>query len=73
MYQVKDIVHERGRFWVLRERRNRRVVYLVLEIGATCSTVCSTYDIGEEGRERAIADCSSRADGTHWFYRRRAA
>jgi len=56
-YRERDIMHENGKFWVLRETTKRgNLVYKVLEIGATASTVRATYALGDAGLPRAIAD-----------------
>lgn len=59
-YTEKDIVHENGRFWVLREGK----AYKVYEAGITHSTRCGIFALGsdDESRQRAIEHSNRRAE-----------
>lgn len=58
MYQEKDVVHEAGKHWVLRENRHGRDMYLVMRKGLTRSYRVAVFDLGEKGLGRAIARCN---------------
>lgn len=65
MYQPHDIMHENGRYWVLRQRnpkRNRNDFY-VFRIEGTHSVRCGTFAFADETESlrRAVADCDRRA------------
>lgn len=52
-YKETDIVHERGDYWVLRER----AAYTVFKNGITHSVSDSSYERTEAGLSIAIARC----------------
>lgn len=54
-YKESDIVHEAGRFWVLREARRGR--YTVFVTGVTHSASDSAYALTPDGLSLAIARC----------------
>jgi hypothetical protein len=53
----KDIVHEKGGFWVFRDRSG----YLVLKTGITHSSTLCTFPLTADGRSLAIAYCDYKA------------
>lgn len=53
MLKEKDIVHENGDFWVLKDRDR----YTVFKCGITHSTADSAYPLGEDGLSLAKARC----------------
>ena len=56
-YELKDIVHESGPFWVLKVDHG----FDVYKTGVTHSTKCATIGFkGAEGLARAIAECDRR-------------
>jgi hypothetical protein len=55
-----DIIHENGKFWVLREAFKGRTVYYVMENVGTHSVRRDTFDL-MLGRDRAITKCDERA------------
>jgi hypothetical protein len=59
MATEKDIVHENGTFWVLREAKR----YLVMKNGATHSVSDSAYPRTVSGLSVAIARCDYLATG----------
>ena len=52
-YRETDIVHEAGRFWVLRNAQHQR--YTVLASGSVCSESDSHYAFTDDGKSIAIA------------------
>ena len=52
-YKVKDIIHENGRFWVLRDKR----AYTVMVSGSTHSIGESAYPLTEDGLSIAKHRC----------------
>ena len=53
-YKVKDIIHENGRFWVLKTKDK----YTVMVTGLTCSICESAYHLDGDGLTIAIARCN---------------
>ena len=49
----KDIIHENGRFWVLKDKR----VYVVLVSGVTHSIKESAYPLNDDGLSTAKFRC----------------
>ena len=56
----KDIIHENGDYWVLRERD----AYYVMQTGVTHSTSDSAYSPDDDGKSIAIARCNYLARRT---------
>ena len=52
-YKVKDIIHENGRFWVLRDKR----AYTVMVSGSTHSIGESVYPLNDDGLSIAKFRC----------------
>lgn len=61
-YTERDIMHENGDFWVLKDRR--RGAYTVFRNGATCATSDSSYALTSGGLSVAIARCDYLARST---------
>lgn len=60
MYKLTDVVHEKGRYWVLKLPKDKG--YQVYEAGITHSTLKDTIGYpGEMGLNRAIEKCDKRA------------
>jgi hypothetical protein len=55
MYREEDIVHENGKVFVLRDRRQKS--YAVCVSGTTHSTVESAYTLDSDGLSIAVARC----------------
>ena len=53
MIKEKDIIHENGKYWVLRKKD----AYYVMKIGITHSTSDSSYTPDDDGKSIAIARC----------------
>ena len=51
----RDIMHENGAFWVLRDKA--RSAYVVFRTGATHSTSDSAYDMTPDGLSLAKCRC----------------
>src|SRR4051794_20004564 len=63
-YRESDIVHESGRFFVLRDRKPG--LFRVLRIEATASVERGTFHFPNRpdyARQRAVDDCNRRAAG----------
>lgn len=56
MTRESDIVHENGRYWVLRDRR--RSAYTVYCTGVTHSTADSSYQLDADGLSIAVTRCN---------------
>ena len=54
LYKVKDIIHENGRFWVLRDKR----AYTVMVSGITHSIGESAYPLTNDGLSIAKYRCN---------------
>ena len=54
-YKTKDISHENGVYWVLKDREAG--VYWVFKTGVTHSTSDSSYTLDDDGLSLAIARC----------------
>ncbi len=68
-YRESDIMHENGRFWVLRVP-GKVGQYEVLRNDATHAVHRATYHISRNPKRAlaaAINDCDRRANGTHWY------
>lgn len=52
-----DIMRETPSHWVLREPFKGHAIYTVWRTGATHSTRCGVFDLGDRGLARAIARC----------------
>ena len=59
-YSVKDIIHENGKYWVARDKRQK--LYIVFKITITHSVSDSAYSLDENGLSIAIARCNYLAD-----------
>lgn len=60
MYKLSDVMHENGRYWVLKLPKDKG--YQVYEAGITHSTLKDTIGYpGEMGLNRAIEKCDRRA------------
>lgn len=55
MIKEKDIVHENGKYWVMRNRKER--CYSVMVSGATHSVSDSHYSLDDDGLSIAVARC----------------
>lgn len=67
-YREGDIMHENGRFWVLRVP-GKKGCYQVLRTEVTHSIVRGTFHFSNRpdyALARAIEDCDKRASGQHW-------
>ena len=62
MTRETDIVHEKGRTWVYRDKASRR--YTVFVDGLTHSVSDSAYPFTEDGLSIAIALCNYLASRT---------
>lgn len=59
MIKEKDIVHDAGSYWVLREKD----CYYVMKTGVTHSTSDSAYQMDEDGLSIAKARCDYLSQG----------
>lgn len=67
-YALKDVVHENGRFWVLRDR-NLKGCFRVMRNEATYAVERAVFHYSTDpGRalNEAIENCDRRASGDHW-------
>ncbi len=55
MIKENDIVHENGKYWVMRNRKER--CYSVMVSGATHSVSDSHYSLDDDGLSIAVARC----------------
>jgi len=53
-YKESDIMHESGKFWVLKDTD----CYHVMQNGVTHSTSDSSYELSDDGLSIAIARCN---------------
>lgn len=51
-----DIAHENGKYWVFKDKRQKR--YTVFKAGITHSVSDSAYALDEDGLSLAIARCN---------------
>lgn len=59
MYKEADIMHENGKFWVLRNKA--RKMYEICESGFTHSVSTCGFEMDDDGLSLAIAYCDYRA------------
>lgn len=57
-YKIEDIIHENGKFWVLRDKTG----YHVMHTGVTHSVSESSYELTDDGKSIAIARCDYLAN-----------
>lgn len=55
MLKEPDIIHENGKFWVMRSKKDN--CYAVMVSGVSCSTSESAYPLNADGKSIAIARC----------------
>ena len=61
-YKESDIVYERGRAWVLKDRKQPHPTYVVFVTGVTHSTCDSAYPLDEDGLSLAKARANYLGD-----------